>query len=89
MRVRAFAPQSQIAQVHAGDEANVLIDGLAQPVVGRVSFISPQAEYTPPVIYSRENRAKLVFMFELSFDAAVAAQLHPGQPVDVQWIAQK
>jgi HlyD family secretion protein len=49
-----------------------------------VSFISPQAEYTPPVIYSRESREKLVFMIEIVFDADVGAKLHPGQPVDVR-----
>ena len=49
----------------------------------RCSFISPRAEYTPPVIYSRESRGKLVFMIEIVFDPAVAATLHPGQPVDV------
>ncbi|MGA2750411.1 MAG: secretion protein HlyD, partial [Verrucomicrobiota bacterium] len=46
--------------------------------------ISPQAEYTPPVIYSNESRGKLVFMIEAVFDPITAAQLHPGQPVDVQ-----
>ncbi|MGZ5153213.1 MAG: secretion protein HlyD, partial [Burkholderiales bacterium] len=45
----------------------------------------PQAEYTPPVIYSRENRSKFVFMIEALFDAAVAERLHPGQPVDVRF----
>jgi HlyD family secretion protein len=50
-----------------------------------VSFISPRAEFTPPVIYSRETRSKLVFMVEIVFDPAVAAGLHPGQPVDVRF----
>jgi HlyD family secretion protein len=50
-----------------------------------VSYISPKAEYTPPVIYSRETRAKLVFMVELIFDVQAAANLHPGQPVDVEF----
>jgi len=63
----------------------VFVDGVAEPFVGKVSFISPQAEYTPPVIYSQESRTKLVFMIEATFDPAVAAQLHPGQPVDVEF----
>ena len=53
--------------------------------MGKVSFISPQAEYTPPVIYSQESRSKLVFMIEVGFDPKTAAKLHPGQPVDVQF----
>jgi len=50
-----------------------------------VSYISPRAEYTPPVIYSRESREKLVFMVESVFDPEVSANLHPGQPVDVEF----
>jgi HlyD family secretion protein len=71
--------------VRLGDTVQVSIDGRQQPVVGKISFISPQAEYTPPVIYSQETRTKLVFMIEAVFDAAIAAGLHPGQPVDVEF----
>ena len=55
------------------------------PFIGKISYISPHAEYTPPVIYSKESRDKLVFMVEAVFDPATAAKLHPGQPVDVQF----
>ena len=58
---------------------------MAPLLTGKVNFISPQAEYTPPVIYSRDSRAKLVFMVEIVFDPQTAANLHPGQPVDVQF----
>jgi HlyD family secretion protein len=61
------------------------VDGVREPFRGRVSFISPRAEFTPPVIYSRENRAKLVFLVEAVFDPETAARLHPGQPVDVRF----
>jgi HlyD family secretion protein len=83
MKVRAFVPETRIGSVQLGDKVNVLIDGTA-PVVGKVSFISPQTEYTPPVIFSQESRDKLVFMIELRFEPDVAAKLHPGQPVDVE-----
>lgn len=83
MKVRAFVPEPRLSSVHVNDEATVRVDGIAEPLTGRVSFISPQAEYTPPVIYSQENRSKLVFMIELRFDAEIAVKLHPGQPVDV------
>lgn len=85
VKVRAFVPETQISAIHAGDAVRVLVDGLARPVPGRVSFISPQAEYTPPVIYSRQSRSKLVFLVEAVFDPNVAARLHPGQPVDVEF----
>jgi HlyD family secretion protein len=63
----------------------VTVDGVKDPLLGKVSYISPRAEYTPPVIYSRESRAKLVFMIESVFEPQIAATLHPGQPVDVEF----
>jgi HlyD family secretion protein len=84
IKVRAFLPEPKIGSIKVGQEVRVFVDGVAEPYVGHVSFISPQAEYTPPVIYSQESRAKLVFMIEARFDSKTAAQLHPGQPVDVE-----
>ncbi len=57
----------------------------ARPFMGKVSYISPRAEYTPPVIYSQESRDKLVFMVEVVFDPQRAGNLNPGQPVDVRF----
>jgi HlyD family secretion protein len=85
IKVRAFVPETRVGQIHAGDSAQVTVDGVSTPFAGKVSFVSPQAEYTPPVIYSQESRGKLVFMVELVFEPASAAKLHPGQPVDVQF----
>lgn len=85
IKVRAFVPETQIGAIHPGDVAQVRVDGVPEPFAGKVSFISPRAEYTPPVIYSQESRGKLVFLVEIKFEPAVAAKLHPGQPVDVQW----
>jgi HlyD family secretion protein len=82
IKVRFFVPESAYAAFKAGDKVRVAITG--QPVrEARISYLSPQPEYTPPVLYNRENRAKLVFMIEAVFDAAAARDLHPGQPVDV------
>lgn len=85
MKVRVFVPEDRVSTLKRGDAAKVHVDGLAEAITGRVSFISPQAEYTPPVIYSQENRSKLVFMVELRFEDADAVKLHPGQPVDVEF----
>jgi HlyD family secretion protein len=84
IKVRAFVSETQIGEIHPGDRVQVMVDGVGDPFIGTVSYISPQAEYTPPVIYSRESRDKLVFMIEAVFDPATSANLHPGQPVDVQ-----
>ncbi len=85
VKVRAFVPETWLAKIQPGDKAQVFVDGVREPFVGRISFISPQAEYTPPVIFSEESRSKLVFMIEIVFDPTTAATLHPGQPADVQF----
>ena len=82
IRVRCFVPEAALASLKTGEEVTVSADGIA-PLNGRISFVSPSAEYSPPMIYSRESRGKLVFMVEVSFDPAKAAGLHPGQPVQV------
>lgn len=85
IKVRTFVPQTRLATLKVGDPVKVHLDGAAEALNAKVSFIAAQAEYTPPVIYSQDNRSKLVFMIELRFDDAVAARLHPGQPVDVEF----
>ena len=84
LKVRAFVPETRVHTLHQGDHVQVIVDGAPAPLPGQISFISPHAEYTPPVIYNRENRSKLVFMVEVTFDPQTAATLHPGQPVDVE-----
>ncbi|MGO8698782.1 MAG: HlyD family secretion protein [Limisphaerales bacterium] len=84
IKLRAFVPEGVVGALHQGDPVSVTIDGVAGTFNGKISFISPQAEYTPPVIYSNESREKLAFMIEAVFDPKAAAQLHPGQPADVQ-----
>ena len=83
IKARFFVPEADFATLKAGASVKVGISGLAAPLDGRISYLSPQPEYTPPVLYNRENRSKLVFMVEATFDPAVARDLHPGQPVDV------
>jgi HlyD family secretion protein len=85
IKVRAFVPQPRIGGLQVGAVASVSVDGVPQPFAGKISFISPQVEYTPPVIYSQESREKLVVMIEVRFEPEVAARLHPGQPVDVRF----
>jgi HlyD family secretion protein len=84
VKLRVYVPEPRLASVHVGDTVQVQADG-ASPVDAKVSFVSPRAEFTPPVIYSRENRSKFVFLVEARFDPQIAAKLHPGQPVDVRF----
>jgi HlyD family secretion protein len=82
LKVRFFVPETDLTTLQAGARVRVAITGRA-PVEGRINYLSPQPEYTPPVLYNRENRTKLVFMIEATIDATAARDLHPGQPVDV------
>ncbi|HQR75172.1 MAG TPA: HlyD family efflux transporter periplasmic adaptor subunit [Burkholderiaceae bacterium] len=84
VKVRFFVPQAALAKVRMGDAVAVSCDGCPAGMTARVAFVSDQAEYTPPVIYSNESRAKLVFMVEAKPDERTAQQLKPGQPVDVR-----
>ena len=84
LKVRFFVPQEKLPQIKVGETISVKADGAARGVSAKVNYISTKAEYTPPVIYSRETRAELVFMIEAKFSPADAAELRPGQPVDVE-----
>ena len=84
IKIRFFVPEPLVGTLHLGQPISVAFDGSDGRLPATISFISPQAEYTPPVIYSRETRAKLVFLTEARPDPSVATRLHPGQPVDVQ-----
>lgn len=83
LKVRFFVPETVVGALRPGQAVRLSCDGCGKPFVGHISYISPQAEYTPPVIYSKDNRSKLVFLVEARPAAADAEKLHPGQPVDV------
>jgi HlyD family secretion protein len=84
LKVRFFVPETALAQIKTGQSVEVSFDGAAKKYSATVNCISTQAEFTPPVLYNRENRAKLVYMIEAKFSPADAANLRPGQPVDVK-----
>ncbi len=83
LEIRFFVPETVVGGLRVGGNVRVACDGCACDVAARISFVSPQSEYTPPVIYSNENRSKLVYMVIASPPAQTAATLHPGQPVEV------
>jgi HlyD family secretion protein len=82
IKVRFFVPQEALARFPIGAAVQIHCDGCAAEIPATVRFVSPQAEYTPPVLYNRENRNRLVFMIEAR-PAATPEALRPGQPVDV------
>jgi HlyD family secretion protein len=81
LKIRFFVPEGLLPDVKYRQTVDVSCDGCEQGLTAKVTFIAKSAEYTPPVIYSREERAKLVFLIE-------ARPAHPdkfrvGQPVTV------
>lgn len=80
VKLRFFVPEAALSRVAIGSTVAVQCDGCPATLNARVTFIATEAEYTPPVIYSRETRAKLVYRVE----AIPSAALHPGQPVEIR-----
>lgn len=83
IKVRFFAPGWLLGELAVGRLVELQCDGCPKRMDAMVNFIAAQAEYTPPVIYSRDSRTKLVYGIEASVTTENAVKLHPGQPVDV------
>lgn len=82
VKLRFFVPEGELARLRIGATVAVRCDSCPAGLAATVSYIAPQAEYTPPVIYSRDSRAKLVYLVEAR--PAENAKFHPGQPVEVE-----
>jgi HlyD family secretion protein len=83
VKIRFYVPEPVVGRIKPGQSVTFSCDGCGAPMTATIAFISDRAEFTPPVLYSRENRAKLVFLVEAKPSPDVAARLNPGQPVDV------
>ncbi len=84
LKIRFFAPQPRLDALRPGTIVEAHVDGVPQPIPATVSYIATQPEFTPPVIYSRDQRSRLVYLVEASVPQEAATRLHPGQPVDVR-----
>jgi HlyD family secretion protein len=87
VKVRFFVPEASLPHIALGDTVRIKCDGCPAEIAARVSFISRTVEYTPPVIYSLDERSKLVFMIEARPSAP--ERLRVGQPVSVALGAQE
>jgi len=83
IKVVFFVPEPQRAAVRPGGALKLSCDGCPAGLTARVTRLATEAEFTPPVIYSRETRAKLVFRAEAALPEG-AAGLMPGQPVTLE-----
>ncbi len=81
VKLRLYVPEPSIAAIRQGSRLAVNCDGCAGELGATVTYVSDAPEFTPPVIYSLENRQKLVFLIEARPDDAPG--LKPGQIVDV------
>jgi HlyD family secretion protein len=81
IKVRFYISEAALPKITMNDMVKVICDGCAPDLTARVSFISRSSEYTPPVIYSLDERSKLVFLIEARPGKPDA--LRVGQPVSV------
>ena len=81
VKIRFFVPETALGALTVGQALAVRCDGCAEEIPAKITYVSPEAEYTPPIIYSNETRSKLTFMIEAR--PLDGANLHPGQPLEV------
>jgi HlyD family secretion protein len=81
-KVRFYVSEPGLPKISLGERMRVTCDGCAGDLYGRISYIAGRQEYTPPVIFSDKERAKLVFKVEAHLEGAALA-LPLGMPVAV------
>jgi HlyD family secretion protein len=82
IKVRFFVPEPEVARYRPGETVRFVCDACGAGLSARISYVSPRPEFTPPVIFSRDSRDRLVFLVE-AFPTR-PARLMPGLPVDVE-----
>jgi HlyD family secretion protein len=83
IKIRFFVPETVLPKIALGDAVSIHCDGCTNDVPARVTFISRTSEFTPPVIYSLDERSKLVYLIEAR--TGTPRELRVGQPVDVRF----
>jgi HlyD family secretion protein len=78
-----YIPEPSRSELKMGQTIYFDCDSCTQISKAKIEYISPQAEYTPPVIFSRESRYKLVYRVKAALDLAPGIFYYPGQPVDI------
>jgi HlyD family secretion protein len=86
IKVRFFVAEAVLPRIALGEAVAIHCDGCAESIPARISFISRTSEFTPPVIYSQEERSKLVFLVEARTERP--ENLRVGQPVSVALTGQ-
>ena len=89
VKLMLYVPEVRISGIAPGLRLDVRCDGCAPGLTATVTYVSPQPEFTPPVIYSAQTRQKLVYLVEARPDGAAQSPLQPGQIVDVTLRVQR
>jgi len=84
IKLRFFVPETVLGTIKTGQVVSASCSGCGKAITAKIRYVSRQPEYTPPVIYSRDQRSKLVFLIEALPEASDAVRLHPGQPMDIE-----
>jgi HlyD family secretion protein len=84
VKIRFFVPETVLGRLKVNQAVTLSCDGCQPNVAAHISYISTESEYNPPIIYSNQSRAKLVYMIEARPAPADAPKLHPGQPLEVR-----
>lgn len=84
VKARFYVREDEVASMALGQAVLLSCDGCGEPIPATVSRIATGPEFTPPVIYSNAQRAKLVYLVEATPGAKNASRLRPGQPLDVR-----
>ena len=82
VKVRFFVPEKEVARYRPGRDVRFSCDACAPGLRATIRYVSARPEFTPPIIYSRDSRDRLVFMVEAY--PKKPAGLLPGLPVDVE-----
>jgi HlyD family secretion protein len=89
IKIRFYVPEKRLGEVHTGTRIKVYCDGCSRPLSARINYISPQAEFSPPVIYSTKRREKLLFMAEAVPVKEDLPFIKTGQPVDIEVVSDE
>ena len=86
IKVIFFAPEKDLSKITLNQKVKLSSDSTPELATGHISYIANTAQYTPPIIYSREAREELVFRIEARLDNPNLNQIHLGQPISLELI---
>lgn len=83
LRIRFYIPEPRLQEVHSGMKVRISCDNCPEGLIANVTFIASQSEFTPPIIFTQKERAKLMWMVEAKPEFPHKFRI--GQPVEIRW----